>query len=69
MKQLQIMHTEALQAQKEAGEALEKEVNSHKQVKSQLQQNNTQTDQFQTQVESLHLEKAMLQSKIKDIGE
>lgn len=63
------MHTEALQAQKEAGEALEKEVNSHKQVKSLLQQNNTQTDQFQTQVESLHLEKAMLQSKIKDIGE
>lgn len=62
VKQLQIMETEAIKAQEEAQQALQKELRGHQLMRLHLEQNKTLCDGFQKQLEALHLEKAMLQS-------
>ncbi|KAF1374928.1 hypothetical protein PFLUV_G00234130 [Perca fluviatilis] len=69
VKQLHIMQTEAIKSQKEAQQALEKELRSHQQLKLQLEQNKTLNDGIQRQVETLQFEKATLQSDTLDIRE
>lgn len=69
MKQLHIMQTEAIKAQEEAQQALEKELRSHQQLKLQLEQNKTLNDGIQRQLETLQFERATLQSNTSDIRE
>lgn len=66
MKQLQIMQTEASKAQEEAQQALKKELRKHQQLKLQLEQNKTLSDDIQRQLETLQLEKVKLQSDKSD---
>ncbi|XP_031134635.2 CD209 antigen-like protein B isoform X1 [Sander lucioperca] len=69
VKQLHIMQTEAIKAQEEAQQALEKELRSHQQLKLQLEQNKTLNDGIQRQLETLQFERATLQSNTSDIRE
>ncbi|XP_038584760.1 CD209 antigen-like protein E [Micropterus salmoides] len=66
VKQLQIMQTEASKAQEEAQQALKKELRKHQQLKLQLEQNKTLSDDIQRQLETLQLEKVKLQSDKSD---
>lgn len=69
VKQLQIMHTEAIKAENEAKQALEKELRSHQQLKLLLEQNKTLTDGIQRQLETLEVQRATLKSNSSDIWE
>ncbi|XP_073339846.1 uncharacterized protein [Pagrus major] len=66
VKQLQVMQTDAIKAQEEAQQALKKELMSHQQLKLQLEQNKTLSNNIQRQLETLHVEKATLQSDTSD---
>ncbi|XP_041810445.1 C-type lectin domain family 4 member F-like [Chelmon rostratus] len=69
VKQFQTMNSEAIKAQEEAKQALEKELMGHQQLKLHLEQNKTVSDSFQRQLEALQLERAMLKSITSDIQE
>lgn len=67
VKQLQLIQKEIMESQQEAQHLLEQEIESHKQQKQQLKQNNALSDVVQMQVEALRVEKATLQSDSADI--
>ncbi|KAM4625332.1 C-type lectin domain family 4 member E-like isoform 2-T2 [Polymixia lowei] len=67
LKLLQDKHSEVVKAQEEAQRALEGELTSHQQLKRQLEEQKTLNDGFQSQIESLRVEKTKLMSNISDI--
>lgn len=69
VKQLQIMQTEAVKAQKEAEQAVEKELREHQQLKLQLGLNKTLIDSIQRSHEVLKVKRATLKSNSSDIRE
>lgn len=69
VKQLQVMQTDAIKAWQEAQQALKEELVRHQQLKLQLEQNKTLSDSLQKQLETLHVERATLQSDTSDTGE
>ncbi|KAF3844797.1 hypothetical protein F7725_007960 [Dissostichus mawsoni] len=69
VKQLQIMQTEAVQAQKEAEQAVEKELRKHQQLKLQLWLNKTLIDSIQRSHEVLQVDRATLKSNSSDMQE
>lgn len=69
VKQLQVMQTDAIKAREEAQQALKEELVRHQQLKLQLEQNKTLSDSLQKQLETLHIEKATLQSDTSGTGE
>ncbi|KAL3049117.1 hypothetical protein OYC64_008573 [Pagothenia borchgrevinki] len=69
VKQLQIMQTEAVKAQKEAEQAVEKELRKHQQLKLQLGLNKTLIDSIQRSHEVLQVERATLKSNSSDMRE
>lgn len=69
VRQLQLKHSEAIEAQAEAQQALDQELRSHQQLKLQLEQNKTLCDGLQTHLEALQAERAALQSNSSDLCE
>ncbi|XP_020485634.2 CD209 antigen-like protein B [Labrus bergylta] len=61
------MFADVIQSQEEAKQALQKELRNNEKNKLQMEQNKTLCDRLQRQIESLHVEKATLQSKLSDI--
>nr|XP_020446850.1 C-type lectin domain family 4 member E-like [Monopterus albus] len=69
VKQLQILQSDAIKAQEEAKQALEKAFSGHQQLKLHLEQNKTLSDSLQRQLETLHAERAALLSNASNIRE
>ncbi|XP_031702813.1 CD209 antigen-like protein E [Anarrhichthys ocellatus] len=67
VKQIQIMHTEAINAQEEVRHTLETELGNHQQLKLQLEQIKALSDGLQGQIERLQMEKATLKANSSDI--
>ncbi|XP_068563093.1 C-type lectin domain family 4 member F-like isoform X2 [Cebidichthys violaceus] len=67
VKQIQIMHTEAVKAQEEVRHTLETELGNHRQLKLQLEQVKALSDGLQVQIETLQMEKATLTADSSDI--
>ncbi|KAL6105722.1 uncharacterized protein ACO6RY_07186 [Pungitius sinensis] len=67
VKQIQIMQTEVIKAQEEARHALETELESHRQMKLQLEQAEALSDGVQRQIETLQMEEETLKANSSDI--
>ncbi|XP_041669020.1 C-type lectin domain family 12 member B-like isoform X2 [Cheilinus undulatus] len=66
-KTLQEMQTEVIQSHEEDKQALKEELKKNKELKLLVELNQSSCDRLQTQIESLHVERATLQSHISDI--
>ncbi|XP_044230675.1 C-type lectin domain family 4 member M-like isoform X1 [Thunnus albacares] len=67
VKHLQAMQSEVIKAEEETHKALKKELSNLQALQLQLDRNKTLSDGFQSQIEALQVEKAILQSSTSDI--
>ncbi|CAK6957072.1 CD209 antigen-like protein E isoform X2 [Scomber scombrus] len=69
VKQLQIMQSEANKAVEEVQKNVKKEMQSHQNLKLQIEQSKILSDDLQRQIETLQVEQAVLQASSSDISD